>query len=209
MEVFELLSDARLLVGPRFVAAALWEFIRRGKGSVAADVPMLKSKIFPGQEFDDAIFRDWLRQLKECGVIELIKRDDAWVIVKGSGKFALADGPKRPRKAKAAKIASPVILRYPCQGKIAEWCLTEAQVEEWQRLYPGLDILQCCRSALAYIAAGEMKTARGMARYLVGWFDRDVRWGAKSSMGAFGALRNEAKPRGDLSRAFAEFGTTN
>lgn len=204
MEVYELLADAGLLAGPRFVGAALWDFIRRGRGSVVADVPALKAKIFPG-EFCDKTFRDYLRQLKEAGVIVLEKEGETWLIKRGAGKFALAAGPAPAKKTKKARDESPIVLTYPCQGPVAEWHLREAQVEKWARLFPSLDVLQSCRSALAYVTAGEMKTARGMPRFLVSWLDRDVRWGHKAAPGAFGAIR-DTKPRGDLARAFAEFG---
>ena len=65
-------------------------------------------------------------------------------------------------------------LTFPTQGKPELWVLTVAQVEEWQGLYPGLVIHAECRQALAWLQAnpGRKKTAGGMPKFLVNWFNR-------------------------------------
>lgn len=76
--------------------------------------------------------------------------------------------------------ADDVICLFPCDGKIASWALTRRKVEEWQLLYPSIDVLAECRKALAWVGAapGRRKTAGGTAKYLVGWLNRatDSRW---------------------------------
>jgi hypothetical protein len=72
--------------------------------------------------------------------------------------------------------ASPAVLTFPTIGSGEKtWALTERQVEEWRRLYPGLDVLGECRKALAWVQAkGQPKTAKGMPSFLVKWFNRAV-----------------------------------
>lgn len=71
----------------------------------------------------------------------------------------------------------PVVLTFPTIGAEGrEWRLRRRQVEEWQVLFPGLDIADECRHALAWVQSspGRRKTGRGMAKFLVGWFTRTV-----------------------------------
>lgn len=76
---------------------------------------------------------------------------------------------------KSAASASPV-FRFPCQGPIRVWDLTDAQIAYWTAQYPGLDVLTECRKALAWCEAKpqKRKTARGMPGFLVNWFNRAV-----------------------------------
>ena len=66
------------------------------------------------------------------------------------------------------------LLGYPTVGALPIWCLSEAQVQEWQALYPSLDVLAEARKALAWVRASptHRKTAAGMPRLLVGWLNR-------------------------------------
>lgn len=206
MEVFRLTAEANLLMGPRYIAAALWVLIGKGRGKIVADVPKLMETIFPGENFELARFKNWLGELKAAGVIDLVKDGEQWMICYGKGDFALNPNPRPPKK-KPDTIGSRVLLTYPCSGKIKEWSLTEAQVEKWQLLFPDLDVQQECRQALSWVMCNHRKTAKGMLRFLDNWLQiamRDLK--AHKSSGAFGASREE-KPRGALGRALAEFGS--
>jgi hypothetical protein len=68
----------------------------------------------------------------------------------------------------------PPLLDFPCDGEPASWALLESMATKWSVLYPHLDIMSECRKALAWIDADpeRRKTARGMKRFLVGWFGR-------------------------------------
>lgn len=71
----------------------------------------------------------------------------------------------------------PVILTFPTVGTGGpEWRLRRVQVEEWQTLFPGLDVLDECRHAFAWVQSnpGHRKTSRGMPAFLVRWFTRSV-----------------------------------
>lgn len=70
--------------------------------------------------------------------------------------------------------AIAVAMEFPCKGTPQTWRLTQLQLDEWQALYPGLDLAQECREAKAWLIgnAKNQKTAKGMPRFLNGWFAR-------------------------------------
>lgn len=76
----------------------------------------------------------------------------------------------------SATSAEPMaLLTFPTVGTDGKtWDLTVTQASEWQALYPSMDILAEARVALAWVRAnpGRQKTAGGMARFLVNWFNR-------------------------------------
>ena len=72
------------------------------------------------------------------------------------------------------------LLVFPTIGTGgSEWGLRRRQVDEWQGLYPSLDILAEAQQALAWVRAnpGRRKTVRGMSAFLVNWFNGSVRRG--------------------------------
>lgn len=103
----------------------------------------------------------------------------------------------------------PVVLTFPTIGVGGtEWRLRLAQVAEWQALFPGLDVAQECRHALAWIRASpeRRKTTRGMPKFLTGWFTRSVdRRGSSGGPAATAAPGAKAKITAALERASAEF----
>lgn len=66
----------------------------------------------------------------------------------------------------------PPILTFPCNGKISQWHLVQTDLDTWSKLYPSIDILAECRKANAWILANNKKTAGGMPKFLVSWFNR-------------------------------------
>lgn len=89
----------------------------------------------------------------------------------------------------ATKPPTPTFLEFPVVGAEGQsWSLSEAQVADWMKLFPGLDVRQDLRNALAWVLAnpGRRKTGRGMARFLVSWLTRtnDRGHGARGSDGA-------------------------
>lgn len=64
------------------------------------------------------------------------------------------------------------ILTFPCVGTPNVWHLTQDQVDQWTQLFPGLNIVQECKRALAWVQANTRKTERGMPKFLVKWFCR-------------------------------------
>jgi len=63
---------------------------------------------------------------------------------------------------------------FPTRGKVDAFSVTEQDVAEYERLYPGLDVRCELRKALAWIRASpdRMKTAKGMPRFIVNWLNR-------------------------------------
>src|SRR5262245_34521437 len=63
------------------------------------------------------------------------------------------------------------VLLFPVVGQHDPWMPTDQQVRQWQELYPGVDVAQELRKALAWTVANptKRKTARGMPRFLVSW----------------------------------------
>jgi hypothetical protein len=61
-------------------------------------------------------------------------------------------------------------------GRVFNWEPSQDQVDGWLRSFPNLDILSEALKALAWLEASpeRRKTARGMPRFLVGWFSRAV-----------------------------------
>jgi hypothetical protein len=82
-----------------------------------------------------------------------------------------------------------IVLTFPTVGRIDCWHLVEAQVETWQALYPGLDVVAEARQALAWVLASpdRRKTSKGMERYLVNWLNRSVDRGGQRSLGFAGS----------------------
>lgn len=73
--------------------------------------------------------------------------------------------------------ASPPVLVYPTVGANGTaWDLTELQLADWRTLFPGVDVLDECRRALAWTQAhpDRRKTSRGMAKFLVSWLSRST-----------------------------------
>lgn len=77
----------------------------------------------------------------------------------------------------ATETASKPLVVFECIGKPKEWGLSREQFNAWKRDYPGLDIGAEVRKAHAWIGANKRKTAVGMPRFLVNWFNRAVQKG--------------------------------
>lgn len=85
---------------------------------------------------------------------------------------------EKGREGSSTTSVEPVVtlLEFPTVGAEKTWRLTETQCTEWQSLYSNLDILAEAYKALAWLQvnANRQKTAGGMARFLVNWFNRSV-----------------------------------
>ena len=78
---------------------------------------------------------------------------------------------------KPAEVLDAGILIFPTVGtKAQQWPLTQAHLDEWTALYPGLDVLAECRKALAWVQANDLKrkTPGGMKTFLVKWLNRST-----------------------------------
>lgn len=82
--------------------------------------------------------------------------------------------------AEPLRVSTP-LLTFPTTGKgLTTWELEQGQVDEWQGVYPTLDVFSECRRAHVWVLAnmGRRKTARGMPAFLVRWFNSAVNRGS-------------------------------
>ena len=83
----------------------------------------------------------------------------------------------RRHGTKPAEVLDAGVLIFPTVGtKAQQWPLTQAHLDEWTALYPGLDVLAECRKALAWVQANNLKrkTPGGMKTFLVKWLNRST-----------------------------------
>jgi len=114
---------------------------------------------------------------RSCGVCEdsaiqeLLRRVER--LEAAIAKILEEQAPTLPIRAEDGEV----ILVFPTQGAHgSEWRLRRRQLDEWQRLFPGLDVMTECRHALAWVSAqpAHRKTVKGMPKFLVSWFTRSV-----------------------------------
>ncbi len=101
----------------------------------------------------------------------------------------------------------PPVLVLPCRasrpGDSSSWGLSQLQVERWQVVFAGLDVLGEARKAEAWLHAnpGRWKTPRGLARFLFSWLERANDGGRfarrEGPAGALGARRSGWNPGTD------------
>ena len=68
----------------------------------------------------------------------------------------------------------PLCPTFPCDGPVANWQATAAQVARWRELYPTLDLRHELLKAHTWIVdhPAKRKTARGMAGFITSWLGR-------------------------------------
>ncbi len=105
------------------------------------------------------------------------------------------DGTDADFEEPAPTLATPAVLWLPCRasrrGDPPAWGLSQDQVDRWQAIFPGFDVLAEARKAEAWLQAnpGRWKTPRGMARFLLSWLERannGGRFGRRDAPGAPG-----------------------
>ena len=70
-----------------------------------------------------------------------------------------------------------------------EAAFTQAQVDEWTRTYPAVDVPQQLRQMRAWCVANptRRKTARGVEAFVVGWLTKEQNSGRTAKTGAGGS----------------------
>lgn len=81
---------------------------------------------------------------------------------------------------------SATVLVLPLVGKVKEGPITQADLDEWQALFPGIDVLQVCRNIVAWNQANptRRKTITGYKKHIVSWLSREQDKGNGSGNGA-------------------------
>ncbi len=66
------------------------------------------------------------------------------------------------------------VLEFETVGKVKTWNLTQAKLDEYQELYPGMSVIGECKKARQWIRDNptRRKTAGGMTRMLGSWLSR-------------------------------------
>lgn len=84
------------------------------------------------------------------------------------------------------KPPAAALLTFPCCGNKKTWELTDWHVSKWQAAFESLNILDECKRALAWVDANSKnkKTAVGMEKFLVSWFNRSVERGVGRRSGS-------------------------
>jgi hypothetical protein len=80
-----------------------------------------------------------------------------------------------PAPSPSVSPPSPVVLTIPCVGTGSrEVGITQHQIERWQVLFPGVDVIAQVKSAVAWSESNlaKRKTASGVPRFLTSWLTR-------------------------------------
>lgn len=94
------------------------------------------------------------------------------------GETEREDAPSsQPQKPEATESAPVHDFTFACDGQPGSWSPSEGQIASWGRAFPGVRVEDEIRHARAWVEARpeNRKTARGMPRFLVGWFGRTRR----------------------------------
>ena len=70
----------------------------------------------------------------------------------------------------------PAVVTFPCTGKGPNLvAITQEQLDEWQKDFPGVDVPQALRSMRAWLFANptKRKTARGIPAFAVRWLAKE------------------------------------
>lgn len=80
-----------------------------------------------------------------------------------------------PEEDCSEQISEPPVLTFPCNGRIKQWPLSQAQVSRFGELYPAVRILEECRAALGWCEGNptKRKTSSGMLRFLHRWLAKE------------------------------------
>jgi len=78
--------------------------------------------------------------------------------------------------------SSKTVFEFPCTGKDKTFKMTDEDLNQLQQLWDTLDVRAQVKRALAWVVANnkKRKTAKGMPRFLNGWFDNAVQKGGSN-----------------------------
>lgn len=82
---------------------------------------------------------------------------------------------KNSKYAPTSNEAEPVIIEIPTNRNGEYYPVTQKMVDDWQELYPNVNILQELRKAKGWSLSNpaKRKTLKGMSRFLNSWFSRE------------------------------------
>jgi uncharacterized protein YdaU (DUF1376 family) len=117
-----------------------------------------------------------------------------------STSASLEENAAPPAEASPKPVEPPevAIIVFPVVGGSRKWGLVPSHVETLREAFPGVDVIQEARKALAWVESNNKKTAGGMPRFLFTWMSR-----ANDSRRGSGAAPAPADPRGNIAAAEA------
>lgn len=175
--------DVDLVVGKLVVFWGWWCNSFHGESiadTKALTLNEIDSKVaVPG--FASELLRVGWLDLTEDGLE--IPEFDRWLA--GSGKTTAAERQRRYRQRKKAvaesnptlfgsnEVLDPIVIDFPTKEGI-QWPLTQSGFNRLVEAFPGQDVMVELRRARLWLDAhpNELKTKRGMLRYLLGWLTR-------------------------------------
>lgn len=88
---------------------------------------------------------------------------------------ALSEDPEPEALPPALPNLEPALLRFPLAGKAGEFPITQADVNEWQESFPGVDVLQALKVCLQWNRDNpkRRKTRSGIRKHISGWLARE------------------------------------
>ena len=106
------------------------------------------------------------------------------------------------RQQDQSKPKPTVFLTFPRIGKPDTYDVTEAQADEWQALFPAVDVRQCCRAALAWLNANPKNGKSNIPRFLTSWLTREQDKAGAQRPGAqpYRRVASDRTPGYDLGR---------
>lgn len=75
-------------------------------------------------------------------------------------------------------VASPEVISITLNNK-SEFAITQSQIDEWDKLFPGVDVLQTLKEIRAWNLANpaRRKTKTGVLRHVVAWLSKEQNHG--------------------------------
>ena len=104
--------------------------------------------------------------------------DDSSLLEQGTGIREQGSGSAEPGEDESPEPEEPAsgpaekpILVFDCVGFVKAWTLSEEKLQEWQSVFPDLDVLAALRRARQWCIDNptKRKTAAGMPRFLNSW----------------------------------------
>ena len=89
----------------------------------------------------------------------------------------------------------PPVLTLPLNGG-SEYAISQAQVDQWQALYPAVDVLQQLRNMKGWLLSNPQrrKTKGGVSRFITGWLSREQDLGGRGEGGFLNGQQKRNEP---------------
>lgn len=116
---------------------------------------------------EEGCLKEAVSKLKDLGFIE--EKEEGFFLIKVDSFF-----PKVKKTQPLPKIQGEVVITIPIINSKDEYPIYSSMVEEFQRLYPAVDVLQELKKIRAWNISNPLyrKTERGILRHINQWLSR-------------------------------------